>query len=110
MSVADQYLYRGGFSHTVPKVRGLAMSFGTRMEGVPAHDVFGPSNGFRRPGYAISLDPGILYAHGDYTFALNGPWAVYRNRTRSVPDEQNGIHGDAAFADFTILFSMSRRF
>jgi len=50
------------------------------------------------------------YAHGVYTVTLNGPWAVYRNRTRSVPDELNGVHGDAAFADFTILFSMSRRF
>jgi len=110
MSIADQYLYRGGFSHTVPKVRGMALSFGTRMEGVPAHDVFGPSNGFRRPGYAISMDPGLLYTHRDYTFSVNGPWAVYRNRTTSVPDVQNGIHGDAAFADYTLVFGMSKRF
>jgi hypothetical protein len=110
MSIADQYLFRAGFGHAVPKVRGLAASFGTRFEGVPAHDVFGPSNGFRRPGYALSLDPGLLYTTHDYTFTINGPWAVRRDRTRSVPDIQNGIHGDAAFADYTVIMSLGKRF
>lgn len=110
LSVADQYLYRGGLSHAVPKVSGLAVSFGARMEGVPVHDVFGGSNGFRRPGYAISLDPGFLYARGLYLFSCNIPWAVERNRKRSVPDYANGIHGDAAFADYSLMFSLSRRF
>ena len=109
-SVTDQYLYRAGFGHSVPHVRGLAVSFGARMEGVPAHDVFGPSNGFRRPGYAVSMDPGFLYTRRNYTFTCNVPWAVRRDRTRSVPDELNGIHGDAAFADYTLIFSLGHRF
>ena len=110
MSVTDQYLYRGGIGHSVPKIRGLAMSFGGRIEGVPVRDALGGSNGFRRPGYAISIDPGLLYVHGLYTFSVNGPWAVQRNRKRSVSDYQNGIHGDAAFADYAVLASISRRF
>ena len=110
MSIADQYLFRSGFGHAVPKVRGLAVSFGARWEGVPAHDVFGPSNGFRRPGYAVSLDPGLLYTAHNYTFTINGPWAVFRDRTRSVPDIENGIHGDAAFADYTVIVSLGKRF
>jgi len=36
--------------------------------------------------------------------------ALYRNRERSVLDEQSGGHGDAAFADFMILFSVGRSF
>lgn len=110
MSIADQYLFRSGFGHVVPKVRGLAVSFGARWEGVPAHDAFGPSNGFRRPGYAVSLDPGLLYTTNNYTFTINGPWAVHRDRTRSVPDIENGIHGDAAFADYTVIMSLGKRF
>ncbi len=109
-SVSDQYLFRGGAGHSVPRIKGLAASFGVRMEGVPVRDVFGKSLGFRRPGYALSLDPGLLYARGLYTFSLNGPWAVKRNRRASVPDITRGAHGDAAFADYTILFGMSRRF
>ena len=38
------------------------------------------------------------------------PWAVQRNRKRSVSGYQNGIHGDAAFADYAVLASVSRRF
>jgi len=110
LSVADQYLFRGGFGHVVPRIRGLAASFGGRIEGVPVRDALGGSNGFRRPGYAISIDPGLLYARGNYTFSLNAPYAIERNRRRSVPDIARGAHGDAAFADYTIMFSMSKRF
>ncbi len=109
-SVSDQYLFRGGVGRPVPWIRGLAGSIGLRMEGVPVRDVFGGSLGFRRPGYALSIDPGLLYARGLYTFSVNGPWALRRDRRRSVPDIARGAHGDAAFADYTILFGLSRRF
>ena len=110
MSVTDQYLYRGGISHAVPRLRGVAVSLGGRMEGVPVRDAFGRSDGFRRPGYAISVDPGFLAVRRNYTFSCNIPWAVERNRRRSVADIQNHTHGDAAFADYALMFSLSRRF
>ena len=110
MSVSDQYLYRGGIGRPVPKIKGLAVSFGGRIEGVPVRDAIGRSNGFRRPGYAISVDPGLLYVRGAYMFSANIPWAVERNRRRSVADIRNGRHGDAAFADYALMFSLSRRF
>ena len=62
---------------------------------------------FRESG---QIDPGLLYVHGLYMFFVNGPWAVQRNRKRSVSGYQNGIHGDAAFADYAVLASVSRRF
>ena len=110
MSVSDQYLYRAGVSHAVPRVRGLAVSFGGRMEGVPVRDAFGSSLGFRRPGYGISLDPGFMYARGRNTWSCNIPFAVERNRRRSVPDIANGRHGDAAFADYALTLSYARHF
>jgi hypothetical protein len=110
LSVTDQYLYRGGVSRLVPGTRNLFVSFGGRMEGVPVRDAFGRSEGFRRPGYAISLDPGFMYNRWGYTFSCNVPFAVERNRKRSVPDYQNGIHGDAAFADYTLVIGMTKRF
>ncbi|MGH9632476.1 MAG: hypothetical protein ACRD7E_29570 [Bryobacteraceae bacterium] len=110
MSVSDQYLFRGGISHAVPKVRGLTVTFGGRMEGVPVRDAIGGSDGFRRPGYAISIDPGFMYATGSYVFSCNIPFAVERNRRRSVTDIANGTHGDAAFADYALTFGFSKRF
>jgi hypothetical protein len=110
MSATDQYLFRGGLSHHVPHLRGLAASFGGRMEGIPVRDAFGKSDGFRRPGYIISIDPGLQYQRGRTMLALSAPWAVERNRRASVTDLANHKHGDAAFADYAIILSASRSF
>lgn len=111
-SATDQYLWRGGLSRHVPKVRGLALSFGGRMEGVPVRDAFRASNGFRRPGYVISIEPGLMYLWRRWGVNVSGPWAIERNRKRSVQDIAKGptAHGDAAFADYTIIASLSRSF
>jgi hypothetical protein len=113
VSATDQYLWRGGFSRPVTGVkvlRGLAFSMGGRMEGVPVRDAFGSSNGFRRPGYVISIEPGMMYARGKYIFSASGPWAIERNRKTSVTDLENHTHGDAAFADYTVIMNLSRSF
>ena len=80
------------------------------MEGVPVRDAFGSSNGFRRPGYAISVEPTLMYTRNRYMFSVSVPWAVERNRKTSVTDMVNHIHGDAAFADYLLLVSVSRHF
>jgi hypothetical protein len=113
VSATDQYLWRGGFSRPVTGVhlvRGLALSIGGRMEGVPVRDAFGKSDGFRRPGYVISIEPGMMYERSRYTFYASGPWAMERNRKTSVTDIANHTHGDAAFADYTVIAGLSRSF
>lgn len=113
ISATDQYLWRGGLSHPAPNfkvLRGLSLSIGGRMEGVPVRDAFGSSNGFRRPGYVISIEPGLIYTRGRYMLNLSGPWAMERNRKISVTDIANHSHGDAAFADYTIIAGLSRTF
>ena len=62
MSITDQYLFRGGFSHGIPHFRRLELSLGGRFEGVPVRDAFGSSDGFRRPGYIVSIDPGMMFS------------------------------------------------
>lgn len=111
LSVTDQYLFRTGLSQGVPKVRGLAVSLGMRSEGVPVRDLLGDSNGFRRPGAIISLDPGLMYNFQSTVLSVNGPWALYRNRPPSVPEIQhNTTNGDAFFADYTVIVSLSHHF
>jgi hypothetical protein len=111
MSVTDQYLWRAGLSQGVPKIRGLAFSLGIRDEGVPAHDLFGGNDGFRRPGYIVSLDPGVMYNYRRETISVNGPWALARNREPSVPELENGTaNGDAFFADYTVIVGISHHF
>ncbi|HXK62486.1 MAG TPA: hypothetical protein PLP42_21575 [Acidobacteriota bacterium] len=109
-SVADQYLFQAGVGWVVPKVHGLALTGTGRIEGVPARDIIGGESGFRRPGYAVSAGPGVMYSRGGDTWSVSIPIALYRNRTRSVSDIERGTHGDAAFADYLILVGYSRTF
>jgi hypothetical protein len=112
MSIADSYMGRGGLEYIVLPKYGLGLSLGARIEGVPVYDAIGDSEGFRRPGYAISIEPGVTAMYEGWSAALYTPVAVYRNRERSVPDRQTGPerHGDAAFADFTVIFSLAKSF
>jgi hypothetical protein len=111
MSVSDQYLARAGVVFAVPKARGWTASFGGRIEGVPVRDILGKSEGFRRPGYAISVEPGVNWMrNAKETWSVTVPVAVERNRRRSVTDITDDRHGDAAFADYVITVGYSRRF
>jgi hypothetical protein len=91
-------------------MRGLAAKMGLRYEGVKVRDLLGGSLGFRRPGYAVSVEPGFQYERGRDTWSLNIPVAFQRNRKRSVPDQMQGKAGDAAFADFLILVGYAHSF
>lgn len=114
-SVPDQYAVRSGFFY-MAGFKGLVPFLGARLEGVPAHDLAGGSGGYRRPGYAISVEPGLSYSHKNFTLIINVPIAVIRNRTQSFLDKQRtemtGVytHGDAAFADFLTNINISYRF
>lgn len=114
-SCPDQYASRiGAFYNT--KLQGFSVYLGGSIEGVPSEDLIGGSAGYRRPGYAISVEPGVNYVRNRYNLNLSVPIAVARNRTQSYEDKIRTVesgeyrHGDAAFADYLINFSMSYRF
>jgi hypothetical protein len=109
-SVADSYLFRAGFGYTFLPRYGLTLTLGGRMEGTPSTDLFGSSEGRRRPGFAISIEPGIVFTKNRWFASFSAPVALYRNRERSVDDEREGDHGDAAFADFMTLLSVGKSF
>jgi hypothetical protein len=109
-SVSDQYLLQAGLGFAIPKPAGMALTVTGRVEGVPARDIIGREDGFRRPGYAASVGPGLMYSRGRDTWSVSVPIAVKRDRTENVNDVARGAHGDAAFADYLILFGYSRTF
>ena len=116
MSVADQYGARVGAGIALPFHPALAVSLAARLEGVPVHDLFGSSEGFRRPGYSVGIEPGLSYSWSHTAISLSVPWLVRRVRPQSVPDLEDSdatgrlVEGDAAFADYLILLGVSRRF
>ena len=109
-SVPDQYQARLGIQQTIWPEKGLALSLGGRIDGLPVQDVIGGDYGFRRPGYSVYIEPGVNWVRGDWTVTLAGPVAVYHNRPESIPEQEKGINRGGGFADFLILASVMKRF
>lgn len=105
-SIWDSYLARLGVAYAIWPSKGISLSLGARGEGVPTFDAIGDSEGRRRPGYAISVEPGITWSRQRFSWTVTAPVAVYRFRT----DNFQGRSGDAAFADFLIQSSIIYRF
>ncbi|HEY9759304.1 MAG TPA: hypothetical protein V6C97_29365 [Oculatellaceae cyanobacterium] len=78
-SVTDSWNMNFGASiklpHTAdkPKLKGLRGRLAFGWEGIPKYDLFGGSNGYRQPGYTISVAPGFTYAHGHGMFICEVP-------------------------------------
>jgi len=105
MSVPDQYMFRVGANYMI---NNFTASAGIRYERIPAKDVVGESQGFRRPGYVFSAEPGVDYMFKKVTVYAYVPIAIVRDRIQSVSDIQRSIdtkthvQGDAAFADYSV--------
>ena len=110
LSAPDQYSGRAGVSYEVWPAKGFSVSVGGRIDGVPTRDLIGGSDGFRRPGYAISVEPGVSWRRGDNSFSLFTPVLIAANRQKNIYDDRYGTHGPAAFADFVVIASFAHRF
>jgi copper ion binding protein len=86
---------------------GFGASLAWRVEGMPRYDLIGRSDGFRRPGLEMFIEPGISYSRGASSFSFSMPWGYYRNRK---PDAYTGALGDATFPRFIVLGTYSVRF
>jgi hypothetical protein len=104
-SVPDQYLTRLGGS--VRMWKSFTANAAYRIEGQRRYDLIGKSHGFRRPGIAMFVEPGISSASRGQTVSLTMPIAFYRNRK---PDPYTGLQGDATFPRYIVLASYGFRF
>jgi hypothetical protein len=105
LTVADQYSARVGVTHPIPGVKGLAVVLAARIDGVPTEDLFGDTVGFRRAGYLIAVEPGLIYTTGRTTFSVTVPVTTQQN---ILP--QNGIPRDSTFPDLQVIASVTHRF
>ena len=79
---------------------------------IPVDDLIGANHGFRRPGYNISAEPGIVYNMKKPTIYSYVPIIVSRETKQSFPDKMvtqySGTHtlGQGGFADYVIFFGL----
>ncbi|MFZ9661272.1 MAG: hypothetical protein ACO29O_05275, partial [Chitinophagaceae bacterium] len=78
MSVPDQWMIRAGLSYMYKRTTA---SIGVRREAIPSKDLIGGSNGFRRPGFVFSVEPGLVYMLKKANLFFYLPVALERNRT-----------------------------
>ncbi len=108
-SVPDGYTVRMGANLNANK---FVFSAGARLEGAPVHDLIGASNGLRRAGYVVSVEPGVNYSLKNSVLFAYVPVPFYRTTKQTVPDKYiesvTGIHNatvqsPGGFADYLIF-------
>ncbi|HEY1023854.1 MAG TPA: hypothetical protein VGE26_01715 [Sphingobacteriaceae bacterium] len=117
MSVPDQYMARVGVNYAFEnKWKPLSVAAGGRIEGIPVYDLIGGSDGFRRPGYVVSVEPAFNYQYKKFNFFAVVPVALSRNRLQSITDKESSVttgtfvQGDAAFADYVVNLGFTVKF
>ena len=83
-SVPDIFSMRAGFSFNLEKI---SLSVGLRKEGIPVYDLAGGSNGNRRAGYNLSVEPGVVYKMKNLSLYVYLPIIMTRKIKQSVPDK-----------------------
>lgn len=84
-SVPDLYSLRAGVSFHYKKI---TLSAGLRDEGIPVYDLLGGSNGFRRSGHNLSIEPGLVYIMKKVSIYAYVPVIVGRKIKQTVADKK----------------------
>lgn len=105
-SATDQYLFQWGFMakpwgrhHKWP-----VPSLSYRVSGVPIHDVFGPSEGFRRPADIQFIEPGVTMAIGPQMVSFTASILTYVD-VKPTPANPNVTDATIPKYMFTVAFT-----
>ncbi len=112
-SVPDVYSVRAGAAFSVLGDRGLSLSLGARVDGIPVRDLIGggDENTIKRTSRITFAEPGLSYTRNRDTFTLSVPWRVNVNRTKSLTEQQPGALPNAGgFARYLVYASYARLF
>jgi hypothetical protein len=110
-AVPDTYSGRVGAAYLLPWSQGLVFSLGGRINGVTVKDLVGGGDPYwRRPGYAVYVEPGLTWTLGANMASLSVPVRAYANKLDSPYDVSQGRHIGASFASYLLLASYARRF
>ena len=110
LSVPDVYSFRSGVSVVPWRRHAISASLGPRIDGIPLHDFVGGSSGFRRPGYSLYLDPGVVITLGRSTWSVNVPVRIHQDFQRSLADIAQGATGGGDLAKYLLLVGYTVRF
>jgi hypothetical protein len=105
LSTPDSYLVNVGVGVPVRKL-GVTTFMNWRVVGVPVHNVFGPTAGYRQPGYYVTAEPGITWVLGRAAYSVSVPirtWAATKNNFLNQ-------RASSDFTRYSLVGSVSFRF
>jgi hypothetical protein len=114
-SVTDSFNVQIGWSMKIPgtwdkpNLKGLRGRLTLNWEGIPAHDLFGKSDGYRQPGYIMSVAPGFTYTKGHKMFIAEVPIVFNRyinGRKSAIPDLNQNADGSLSAAPFNPMTNL----
>lgn len=110
VSVPDVYNARGGLSYVLSPAKGVAISLGGRIDGIPLRDLVGGSDGFRRPAIIGYIEPGVGFTRGRETVSVSVPVRAYANFRPSLIDRELGNSGGGDLARKVLFANYQHRF
>ena len=90
--------------------RGVSVSLGGRIDGIPYHDLIGGSDGFRRPGYVVFVDPSVAFGRGPGTLTFSTPVRVAQRLAPRQMVKPGGSIGAGDLAKVLVFVGYARRF
>jgi len=109
-SVPDVFSIRAG---TYVNIDRFSIQGGIRHEGSPVEDLIGGSNGGRRAGYILSVEPGLVYTAKTTSLYLYVPITIDRSIKQNIPDKNitaiTGVYtvGTGGSPDYQLIAGIS---
>jgi hypothetical protein len=109
-SVPDVYTARLGLGYALAPTHGLSVALGGRLDGIPYQDLIGESDGFRRPGYVVFVDPAAAVEWGRNSITMSTPVRVaQRLATSQRVNNSGGTLGAGDLAKVLLFVGYARR-
>ncbi|TMI65082.1 MAG: hypothetical protein E6H07_03950 [Bacteroidetes bacterium] len=106
LSVPDQYSIRAGVNLNL---KSWSFSLGIRDDGTPVNDLLGGSEGVRRAGHNVSVEPGVIYKMKKMSFYTYVPIIFERETKQTLSDQfksnRSGTYTltQGGFADYVVF-------
>jgi hypothetical protein len=110
-SVPDVYSARAGAAYSILPDRGLTVSLGGRIDGIPVHDLLGGGDNdtIKRTSYVVFADPGLSLTRGSGTLTLSVPYRLKVNRQKSILEQRTSALNAGGFAKYLVFASYMHR-
>ncbi len=105
-SAPDSYLYNVGVSTPFPRLKGLSLSLGSQMAGVPTFNVLTGSEGYRQPGYLVTLNPGLSLNTKMGTYFVSVPVRIFGRILKDFSGAQQSGNLNKMSLQFGVTFSL----